>query len=160
MAKKTMACRILDTYGIAYELHAYAWSEDALDALSVAKKLEIEPDKIFKTLVLRGDRTGILVAVIPGPSHIDLKRLAMVSHNKRAEMVPVKELPALTGYVRGGVSPLGMKKSYLCYVDRRLNREDVISISAGQRGLQIFLRGTDLIRVLNAKIEDIITDSD
>ncbi len=160
MTKKTLACRILDKTGTPYSLHPYEWSEEALDAVSVAGKLHLDPSQVFKTLVLRGDKTGVLVAVIPGSSHIDLKRLAKASGNKSVDMVPVKDLQALTGYVRGGVSPLGMKKSYPCYIDSAVRGRPTISISAGQRGLQIFLAGEDLIKAVQGSVADISSAPD
>ncbi|WP_053961201.1 Cys-tRNA(Pro) deacylase [Sulfobacillus thermosulfidooxidans] len=156
MAKKTIACRILDKAGITYSVHEYEWSEDAIDALSVAKKLDIAPHFIFKTLVLRGNQTGVLVALVPGDAQIDLKKLARISGNKHVELVATKDLQGLTGYIRGGVSPLGMKKAYPCYIDESAMALDFISISAGQRGLQIFLDPRVLLRILSAQVTSLI----
>ncbi|GMA61277.1 hypothetical protein GCM10025859_17170 [Alicyclobacillus fastidiosus] len=111
MATKTIACRILDNLRIPYQLHEYDWDEQALDAGTVAEKVGIAPSQIFKTLVLRGDKTGVFMACVPGNQELDLKSTATVSGNKKVEMVPVKELQTLTGYIRGGVSPLGVRKS-------------------------------------------------
>ncbi|MGE5674083.1 MAG: aminoacyl-tRNA deacylase [Mycobacterium leprae] len=108
---KTIAARILDDLKIPYELREYEWNEEELDAVTVAHKVGLPPDQVFKTLVVRGDKTGVLVACIPGDAELDLKVLATVSGNKKVEMVHVKEIQALTGYIRGGCSPLGMKKS-------------------------------------------------
>jgi Cys-tRNA(Pro)/Cys-tRNA(Cys) deacylase len=112
----------------------------------------LPPAQVFKTLVVRGDKTGVLVACIPGDRELDLKRLAAISGNKKAEMVPVKEIQSLTGYIRGGVSPLGMKKQYPFYLDESAQGLNPVSISAGQRGLQILLSGTDLIRATQARL--------
>ncbi len=109
---KTIAARILDQMKITYELREYEWNEEELDAVTVARKVGLPPEQVFKTLVVRGDKTGVLVACIPGDGELDLKALAGASGNKKVEMVPVKEIQGLTGYIRGGVSPLGMKKSY------------------------------------------------
>lgn len=152
---KTIAARILDQLKIPYELVAYAWSEEELDAVSVARKIGLPPEQVFKTLVLRGDRTGVLVASIPGSAELDLKKLAAVSGNKKVEMVPVKEIQGLTGYVRGGVSPLGMKRQYPYYLDETAEILDRLAVSAGQRGLQLVLSGPDLIRATGAKLADI-----
>ncbi len=146
MSAKTIACRLLDTMKIPYTLHEYDWDEDALDALTVAAKVGIAPEQIFKTLVLRGDKTGVVMAVIPGNKELDLKALAAASGNKRVEMVHVKELQSLTGYIRGGVSPLGGKKHYPIFIDESVKNLNPVSVSAGRRGLQIFLQGTDLVK--------------
>ena len=136
MSAKTIACRILDTLKIPYSLHEYDWNEDELEAATVAVKVGIPSSQIFKTLVLRGDKTGVLMACIPGNKELDLKELANVSGNKRVEMVPVKELQALTGYIRGGVSPLGGKKKYPLYIDESIRDLDPVSISAGKRAFK------------------------
>lgn len=149
---KTIAARILDQMDIAYELREYEWNEEELDAVTVAHKVGLPPEQVFKTLVARGDKNGVLVAAIAGDRELDLKALATVSGNKKVEMVHVKELQGLTGYIRGGVSPLGMKKAYPFYLDETAEIIDVISISAGQRGLQILLAGPDLIRATNATL--------
>ncbi len=150
MSTKTIACRILDTLKIPYTLHEYDWNENELDAGTVAVKVGISSSYIFKTLVLRGDKTGVLMACVPGNKELDLKELATVSKNKRVEMVPVKELQALTGYIRGGVSPLVVKKKYPLYIDKSVQGLDPVSISAGKRGIQIFLNGKDLVRACDA----------
>lgn len=152
MTVKTIAARMLDQMKIPYELRAYAWSEDELDAVSVAHKVGIPPAQMVKTLVARGDRTGILVACIPAPAELDLKALAAQTGNKKAEMVQVREIQGLTGYIRGGVSPLGMKKRYPLYIDAAVPPHGQVSISAGQRGLQIFLSGADLVRAAGGSV--------
>ncbi|KEO81828.1 Cys-tRNA(Pro) deacylase [Tumebacillus flagellatus] len=155
MSMKTTACRILDTMKISYTLHEYTVNEDELDAVTVAGKVGLPPEQVFKTLVLRGDKTGVLMCCIPGNAELDLKAIAAVSGNKKTEMVPVKEIQALTGYIRGGVSPLGVKKRYPFYLEASAEHLDTISISAGKRGLQIFLSGPDLIRATEAKLVEI-----
>ncbi|WAH38874.1 Cys-tRNA(Pro) deacylase [Alicyclobacillus dauci] len=152
MTTKTIACRILDRLKIQYTLHDYDWDEEALDAITVADKVGISSSQIFKTLVLRGDKTGVLMACIPGDKELNLKALATVSGNKKVEMVPVKDLQTLTGYIRGGVSPLGVKKKYPLYIDESVRDLAPVSISAGRRGLQIFLNGKDLVRASEATI--------
>lgn len=152
MTTKTIACRILDTLKIRYTLHEYDWDEEALDAMTVAQKVGISSSQIFKTLVLRGDKVGVLMACIPGDKELDLKALANISGNKKVEMVAVKDIQTLTGYIRGGVSPLGVKKNYPLYIDESVRNLDPVSISAGRRGLQIFLNGTDLIHACDANL--------
>lgn len=149
---KTIAARMLDQMKIPYELREYEWSEDELDAVTVARKVGLPPDQVFKTLVVHGDKTGVLVACIPGDHELDLKALAQVSGNKKVEMVHVKEIQGLTGYIRGGVSPLGMKKSYPFFLDETAEIIDQMAVSAGQRGLQIVLSGPDLIRATGATL--------
>jgi Cys-tRNA(Pro)/Cys-tRNA(Cys) deacylase len=152
---KTNAARILDQLGIEYELIDYEVDEDDLSAVSVAAKVGLPPEQVFKTLVARGDKTGIVVACIPGDYEVNLKRLAAVSGNKRVEMVPLKEVLPLTGYIRGGVSPLGMKKKYPTYVDETADLWDKVTISAGIRGTQILLKPTDLLRAAEATLVDL-----
>lgn len=142
---------MLDQLKIPYELREYPWSEDELDAVTVAHKIGLPPEQVFKTLVVRGDRTGVLMACIPGSLELDLKALAAVSGNKKVEMVPVKEIQGLTGYIRGGVSPLGSKKAYPLYLDVAAEGLAQVSVSAGQRGLQMILSGPDLARATKAK---------
>ncbi len=155
MAQKTIATRILDTLNIEYSMHEYEWDEESLDARTVADKVGISARQIFKTLVLYGDKTGVMMACIPGDKELNLKALATVSGNKKVDMVAVKDLQALTGYIRGGVSPLGVKKKYPLYVDASVLKCNPVSISAGRRGLQIFLCGTDMVRACNATVVDL-----
>jgi Cys-tRNA(Pro)/Cys-tRNA(Cys) deacylase len=149
---KTIAARILDLASVPYELRDYQWNEEELDAVTVAGKIGLPPEQVFKTLVVRGDKTGVLVACIPGDAELDLKQLATLSGNKKVEMVPVKEIQGLTGYIRGGVSPLGMRKAYRFYLDETTEILDPIAVSAGQRGLQLLLSGPNLIRVTQAQL--------
>lgn len=149
---KTNAARLLDSEGIAYELIPYSYSEDDLSAQSVAAELGEDIDMVFKTLVLRGDKNGLFVCVIPGDFEVDLKTAARLSGNKSCEMVHVKELLPLTGYIRGGCSPIGMKKQYPTFVHESALLYDYIYISAGQRGLQLKISPQDLIDFTGAQI--------
>jgi Cys-tRNA(Pro)/Cys-tRNA(Cys) deacylase len=148
---KTNAARILDAAGIYYELREYEVDEDDLSAPRVAEKIGLPPEQVFKTLVARGDRTGVLMACIPANTELDLKALAAASGNKKVELVPVKEVFALTGYIRGGVSPIGTRKPYPFYIDETVDLWDVFSISAGVRGCQMLVAPDDLVRITDAK---------
>ena len=149
--KKTNAARYLDSLNIDYKLIEYEVDELDLSAESVAKKVNLPPGQVFKTLVARGDKAGVLMACIPGNSELDLKAMATVSGNKKVEMVHVKEIQQLTGYIRGGVSPIGTKKHYPTFLDESAMKFPFISISAGARGSQIFISPGDLIELLNIK---------
>ncbi|ACT04136.1 Cys-tRNA(Pro) deacylase [Paenibacillus sp. JDR-2] len=155
MSNKTNACRKLDALHIKYTLHEYEWDEEHLDVDTVADKVGLPSNQLYKTLVLKGDKTGVIAACIPGDKELNLKSLAQASGNKKVEMVAVKEIQALTGYIRGGVSPLGMKKSYPFYLHETVTGMELISISAGKRGLQIFLSGADLAIASEGKLVDI-----
>jgi Cys-tRNA(Pro)/Cys-tRNA(Cys) deacylase len=148
---KTNAARILEAAGISYELRHYEVDEDNLSAPHVAEEIGMPPEQVFKTLVARGDRSGVLMACIPANSELDLKALAAVSGNRKVELVPVKEVLGLTGYIRGGVSPIGTKKPYPFYLDETAVLWDVISISAGMRGVQMLLAPDDLARITDAR---------
>ena len=154
--KKTNAARILDKLGIDYEIKTYEVDENDLSAVHVAETAGLDIKSVFKTLVTRGDRTGILMAVIGGAEEIDLKALAKASGNKSVEMIALKELLPLTGYIRGGCSPLGAKKNYPVYLDSNAMTQEKISISAGQRGMQLILTPQDLITAANATVADLI----
>jgi Cys-tRNA(Pro)/Cys-tRNA(Cys) deacylase len=154
---KTNAARILDTQGIKYELIAYEVDESDLSATCVAIKLGLNIEQIFKTLVLRGDKTGIFVCIIPGGEELDLKKAATSSGNKYATMIHVKEILELTGYIRGGCSPLGMKKKYPTYIDESCILFDFIYVSAGIRGLQLKIAPDDLIRSASCYISDLVS---
>ena len=143
---KTNAARLLDRAGIDYELISYVVDEEHLDAGHVAAQLGEDVRQVFKTLVLRGDRTGIFVCVVPGDREVDLKVAARVSGNKSAAMIHVRELLETTGYIRGGCSPIGMKRTFPTYIDRTCRAFDRIYISAGVRGLQIAIDPEALIR--------------
>jgi Cys-tRNA(Pro)/Cys-tRNA(Cys) deacylase len=149
--KKTNAARFLDSLNIDYKLCEYEIDESDLSAESVAKKVGLPPEQVFKTLVARGDKTGVLMACIPGNSELDLKAMATISGNKKVEMVHVKEIQQLTGYIRGGVSPIGTKKRYPIFLDESGVRFPFLSISAGARGSQLLISPDDLIKALNIK---------
>ena len=153
--KKTNAARLLDKLKIAYEIKEYPVDESDLSAASVARKVGLSPGQVFKTLVARGDKTGVIMGIVSGEAEIDLKALASASGNKKVEMVHLNEVLPLTGYIRGGVSPLGAKKNYPVYLDRPALKQTIISISAGLRGMQIFLRPDDLVKATNAAVCDI-----
>ena len=146
MPAKTNAARLLDQLGIRYELREYAVDPEDLSAESVAAKVGLPPEQVFKTLVARGDRHGICLAVIPGDAELDLKALAAASGDRKIQLVPVKELQALTGYIRGGVTALAGKKEYPVYVDETIELFDIVSVSAGVRGLQILLAPADYLK--------------
>jgi Cys-tRNA(Pro)/Cys-tRNA(Cys) deacylase len=148
---KTNAVRILDREGVNYELREYQVDEDDLSAPHVAEAIGMPPEQVFKTLVARGDRTGVLMACIPANAELDLKALAAASGNKKVELVAVKEVLGLTGYIRGGVSPLGTKKPYPFYLDETADLWDVISVSAGLRGCQMLVKPSDLARLTAAE---------
>ena len=154
--KKTNASRILDNMKIAYRLLEYEVDENNLDAVNVANSVGMPSAQVFKTLCVQGDKTGVIFACIPGNHELDLKALAKISGNKRAELVALKDVLPLTGYIRGGVSPLGAKKAYPVFLDLTANNWEEISISAGQRGLQIILAPADLQSATKAKIAPLI----
>ena len=149
---KTNAARILDTLGISYELKTYEVDESDLSAVHVAESVGMPIEMVYKTLVCRGDKNGVLMAVIPGGGELDLKALAAASGNKRVEMVHLKEVFGLTGYIRGGCSPLGAKKAYPVYLDDSARQQELIAISAGKRGEQIILKPADLITAAKATL--------
>ncbi len=152
---KTIAARMLDQLKIIYELRAYEVNDDVLDAVTVARKVNMPPEATFKTLVARGDKTGVVMACVPADTELDLKKFATVTGNKKIELVAVKELQGLTGYIRGGVSPLGTKKKFPFYLDETAILHDLVSVSAGQRGLQMILAPHDLERAADANLADL-----
>jgi Cys-tRNA(Pro)/Cys-tRNA(Cys) deacylase len=152
---KTNAVRILDSEGVRYELREYEVDENDLSAPHVAQAIGMPPEQVFKTLVARGDRTGVLMACIPANTELDLKALAAASGNKKVELVAVKEVLGLTGYIRGGVSPVGTRKPYPFYLDETAILWDVISVSAGVRGCQMLVAPDDLARLTGAQFCDI-----
>ena len=154
--KKTNAARKLDELKIEYKLIEYAVDEEHLDAIHVAQEVGMLASQVFKTLCVRGDKNGVMFAVIPGDGELDLKALAKASGNKRAELVALKEVLPLTGYIRGGCSPLGAKKNYPVYMDATSNNWPEIAISAGQRGMQIVAAPQDLQRATNATVVPLI----
>ncbi len=156
--EKTNAARLLDRAKIEYELVPYAVDESNLAATHVAEELGEDIATVFKTLVLRGDRQGLFVCVIPGDKEVDLKAAARVSGNKRAEMLAMKELLPTTGYIRGGCSPIGVKRPLPTYVHSSALEHERIYISAGVRGMQIAINPNDLIAFVGAEVEDIIVE--
>ena len=149
---KTNAMRRLDAAKIPYEILEYTVDENDLSGMHIAEQLGFPPEKMFKTLVAKGDKTGPLVFCIPVAEEIDLKRAASITGNKKIEMVHVKDLLALTGYIRGGCSPLGAKKDYPVYLDASAEAQEVIAISAGKRGEQIILKPADLVQAAKATV--------
>lgn len=154
---KTNAARLLDKAGLSYELIPYEVDPENLAATHVAEQLGEEVGRVFKTLVLRGDRNGIFVCVIPGDMEVDLKAAAKISGNKSAEMIAMKELLPTTGYIRGGCSPIGMKKHFPTYFHATALDYDFIYVSAGMRGLQIKIAPQSLIDFVSAKVGEIAT---
>ena len=150
---KTRAAQILDGLGIPYEVREY--QEKDFGAEEAAEQLQIPLAQIFKTLVVRGDRTGVILACLPGTMTLSLKALARVSSNRKVEMVDKEEIHRLTGYIRGGVSPLGGRKNYPVYLDRNALDQPMVSISAGMRGIQLFLSPQDLARATQAMVVSI-----
>ena len=153
---KTNVARLLDKAKIAYQLVPYEVDENDLSATHVAEQLGEDIAQVFKTLILHGDKSGYFVCVIPGADEVDLKKAAKVSGNKKCEMIPVKELLPLTGYIRGGCSPIGMKKHFPTYIHPTASGFDKIYVSAGHRGLQIQIAPADLIKVAQAIEADLI----
>jgi Cys-tRNA(Pro)/Cys-tRNA(Cys) deacylase len=149
---KTNAVRLLDAAKIAYELREYEVDPEDLSAETVAVKVNLPLEQVFKTLVMRGDRNGVCLAVVPGNTVVDEKAMARLTGDRRVEMVPLKEVQALTGYVRGGVTALAGKRDYPVYVDETAELFDVISVSAGMRGLQILIAPEDYLRITKATI--------
>lgn len=154
--EKTNAARLLDRAKIAYDLVPYTVDEDNLAATHVAEELGEDIATVFKTLVLRGDRAGLFVCVIPGDKEVDLKAAARVSGNKKADLIPMKELLPTTGYIRGGCSPIGMKKPLPTFIHSTCLDHERIYISAGVRGLQIAIAPADLVAYVGAAVVDLI----
>jgi Cys-tRNA(Pro)/Cys-tRNA(Cys) deacylase len=153
--KKTNACRTLDALGIAYELRAYAVDESDLSAPTAAAKLGLPTEQVWKTLCVRADDRSVLLAVIPAGYELDLKKLAVAAGKRAVSPVPLKELNAITGYIRGGVTALACKKPYPTFVDENALLFDRISVSAGQRGLQIVIAPDDYVRAAQATLADL-----
>lgn len=152
MPAKTNAARLLDQLGIQYELREYEVDPEDLAAETVAAKIGLPAEQVFKTLVARGERSGVCMAVIPGDQELDLKALAMAAGERKIQLVPVKELQALTGYIRGGVTALAAKREFPVYVDETIELFDVVSISAGVRGLQLLLAPADYLRATKGTV--------
>ena len=153
---KTNAARLLDQLKIPYELIPYEVDENDLGAQHIAAQLGQPIEQLFKTLVLRGDKTGLVVCVIPGAEEVDLKKAARVTGNKKLEMIHVKELLPLTGYIRGGCSPIGMKKALPTWFHESIMLYDTVYCSAGLRGLQFRLAPQDLVRAAHGQLADLI----
>lgn len=153
---KTNAARLLDRDRIAYELIPYEVDENDLGATHIARQLGEDIEQVFKTLVLHGDRSGHFVCVIPGAAEVDLKKAAKVSGNKKCDLIPMKELLPLTGYIRGGCSPVGMKKPFPTYFHESCAQFPYIYVSAGQRGLQFRIAPSDLVRISRGTLCDLI----
>jgi len=151
---KTNAMRILDQAGITYEVRVYEIDESDLSAERAADILGHEQERIFKTLMLRGDRSGPILALAPAGTEIDLRALALASGDKRVEMVPLREVRSLTGYERGAVTPLGIPRKYPVFIDETVELWGIVGISAGKKGLEILLKPSDLLQVTEAKKED------
>ena len=149
---KTNAARILDGLGIRYELREYEVDEEDLSAGSVARKVGLPAEQVFKTLVCRGDRNGICFAVVPGDAQLDFKALARLSGDRSVEIVSLREVQPLTGYIRGGVTVLGAKKEYPAFADETIELFDVISVSSGTRGTQLLLSPADYLRATKARL--------
>ena len=152
VAQKTNPARLLDQMGIHYELREYEVDPDDLAAETVAAKIGLPPEQVFKTLVARGDRNGVCMAVIPGDQELNLKALAAVAGERKIQLVPVKELQSLTGYIRGGVTALAAKREFPVHVDETIELFEVVSTSAGVRGLQILMAPGDYLRATKGTI--------
>jgi len=152
---KTNAVRLLDRLGVVYELRDYEVDPDDLLAESVARKIGLPPEQVFKTLVARGDKHGVCLAVVPADCELDLKALAKATGDKKVDTVPLKEVEPLTGYIRGGVTAMGCKKAYPVFLEETAELFEVISVSAGVRGVQVLLAPADYIRAVSATVAPI-----
>ena len=155
---KTNVARVLDSKKIPYSLIPYTVDENNLAAQHIAEELGENIEQVFKTLVLHGDKSGYFVCVVPGNCEVDLKKAAKLSGNKKAEMIPMKELLPVTGYIRGGCSPVGMKKPFPTWFHSTCTDFDYIYLSAGIRGLQIKVKAQDIVDLVKASIGDLITE--
>ena len=155
---KTNVARLLDKAKIKYELVPYVVDENNLAATHIAEQLDEDIKQVFKTLILRGDKTGHFVCVIPGDEEVDLKKVAKVSGNKKADLIPMKELLPTTGYIRGGCSPIGMKKTFPTFFDSSCEKFDYIYVSAGVRGLQLKIKPQELVEYVKASLAS-LTDN-
>lgn len=155
MAAKTNAARLLDQLRISYQLRKYEVDPNDLAAETVAAKISLPPEQVFKTLVARGERNGVCMAVVPGDQELNLKALAAAAGERKIELVPVKELQSMTGYIRGGVTALAAKRDFPVYADETIELFDVISISAGIRGRQILLTPADYLSATKARLADL-----
>lgn len=153
---KTNAARILESVSIPFELRTYEVEGEHQSAVEVAEAIGVNPELIYKTLVLKGQKDPFLVAVIPSSANLDLKKIAKASGNKNIEMLPMKDLLATTGYIRGGCSPIGMKKHFPTYMEELALLEDKIIISAGKKGVQLVINPTDLAELLSIEFADLL----
>ncbi len=153
---KTNAMRILDSKKIKYETLTYEVDESDLSGEHLAKENGLDVSSVYKTLVMKGDKTGFLVCCLPAAENVDLKKVARVSGNKSVEMLPVKDLLTITGYIRGGCSPIGMKKKFPTFINSTVLDKEKIYVSGGLRGIQLILSPADLISAADAKVEDLI----
>lgn len=153
--KKTNAMRLLDAAKVAYRVGEYAFDLEDLSGVHAAAALGFDPEMVYKTLVTVGDKTGPAVFVVPVARELNLKRAAAASGNKRVEMLPLKDLTVVTGYLRGGCSPVGMKKRFPTFIDRRAEGRELLSVSAGQRGLQILIAPGALAAFTGAAFADL-----
>jgi Cys-tRNA(Pro)/Cys-tRNA(Cys) deacylase len=156
---KTNAARILDGLGIAYEIREYAVDPEEFSALVVAEKISLPPEQVFKTLLCVTSNKEHIFAVVPGDAELDFKKLAAAAGARRTEMVSLKDVQPLTGYVRGGVTAFGARKDYPVYADETLELFDVVSVSAGARGVQVLLKPEDYLRASKATVADLTKDT-
>jgi Cys-tRNA(Pro)/Cys-tRNA(Cys) deacylase len=149
---KTNAVRVLDTLGVRYELREYEVDPGALDAETVARQIGLPAEQVFKTLVVRGDRHGVCLAVLPANAELDARALARLTGDRKAELVPLKQVQPLTGYIRGGVTALAPKREYPVFVDETAELFDVIAVSAGVRGTQVLLAPADYLAAIHGTV--------
>lgn len=153
--QKTNAIRRLESQNISYQTYEFPWSEDHLGAEAVFDQLSVPKERIYKTLVITGDKSGVIVACIPGTSELDLKALAKVSGNKKVELLPITDLEKTTGYIRGGCSPIGMKKDFPTFISIQAESMETVIVSAGRRGMQIEVNPIDLKKLTKAEFVSI-----
>ena len=156
MAEKTNAIRLLEAAGVDFEVLSYTVDEEDLSATHAAELLGVDPDRVFKTILLSGERTGPFVCIVPGTCEVDLKKAAAAAGDKAASPLALRDLEGLTGYIRGACSPIGMKRRFPTYMDETALLFDRISVSAGKRGLQLWVKPEDLARIAEAVLADII----
>lgn len=157
---KTNAMRILDNHNIEYDIITYNNTDGKIDGISVAQKIGKDPKEVFKTLVAQGSSRDIYVFIIPVAEELDLKKAGKVTGEKKVEMVHVKDITKYTGYIRGGCSPIGMKKKLMTYIQEDVQQQDKVAVSAGKRGLQVILAPLDLVKVTHAICVDVIRSTD
>lgn len=158
MPKKSNAARLLDEMGIAYKLLEYEVDEEDLSASHLAKSCGLDLDKVFKTIVLEGNKNGYFVCLLPSDKELDLKKAAQASDNKNCQLVAIKELLNITGYMRGGCSPIGMKKEFPTYIDESILYHDEVIVNAGKRGLQFRIAPEDIIKAAKGSLKDLVQE--